>query len=135
MNIKKIVENLVTNYKSIRYRSKIVNMNLNDLIRNNFGTATHIFRGFFGEPYIDNELLIASKVTDSVNIEKRLEDCSLCLYKFGWELHSTKTLKNDSYKVMIVPMVSIRQYMFNRSLGIEYKNSVYLYKQLGGKVY
>lgn len=121
-------------YKTVKYRSKIVNINISDLINSNFESSCSIYRGFFGEPMIDAELLTAYKNVKNENISKKIRDCSNAIYRFGFELYTAKNYDGSYMKVMLIPRGDLRSYMSERSLGKDPKEAIQLYKNLGGNV-
>ena len=131
-----IFKNLNQAYKSVKYRSKIVNINLSDLIRDSFESSCSFYRGFFGEPTIDSELFTAFKnVRMKASFESDIKDCSEAVAKKGWELFFTKTSDGGPYmKIMLVPAQDIKNYMNQRALGKDPSETVSLYKKLGGNV-
>lgn len=131
-----IFKNITQTYKSIKYRNKIVNINLADLIKDNFESACSFYRGFFGEPQIDSELFTAYKnVRLKTSFISDLKDCSDSINRKGWELIYTKTGDGGPYmKIIMVPSHEIRNYMNQRALGKDPSETVSLYKKLGGNV-
>jgi hypothetical protein len=121
-------------YKTIRYRSKIVNINMSDLINSNFESSCAIYKGFFGEPMIDNDLLTAIKQVKNENLVKKIRDCNSAIYSFGFELFTAKNHDGSYMKIMLTPRYDLRSYMSNKSIGKDQKEVIQLYKNLGGNV-
>ena len=67
-------------YKTVKYRSKIVNINISDLITSNFESSCAINKGFFGEPMVDSDLLIANKTVKNENLIKKIKDCNYAIH-------------------------------------------------------
>lgn len=131
-----IVKNITQTYKSIRYRNRIVNINLSDLIKENFESSCSFYRGFFGEPMIDGELFTAFKnARVKSSFASDVKDCQAAINRKGWELIYTKSNENSScVKIIMVPAHEIRNYMNQRALGKDPSETVSLYKKLGGNV-
>ena len=127
--------NLTQAYKSIRHRNKIANINLSDLVHSNFESACAVYRGFFGEPMVDSDLLTAYKnIRNDSPLDKKIKDCHNVIYRFGFDIFTSKSNEGTSMKIMMIPRSDIRAYMLERSLGKEYSEIVNLYKSLGGNV-
>ena len=121
-------------YKTVKYRSKIVNINISDLITSNFESSCAIYKGFFGEPMIDSDLLIANKTVKNENLTKKIKDCNNAIYSFGFELFISKNYDGNYMKVMLIPRSDLRSYMYDRSIGRDPREAIQLYKNLGGNV-
>lgn len=121
-------------YKTVRYRNKIVNMNISDLISSNFESSCAIYKGFFGEPMVDTDLMTAIKTVKNENLVKKIRDCNYAIHSFGFELFTAKNYDGSCMKIMLAPRYDLRSYMSDRSLGKEPREVVQLYKSLGGNV-
>jgi hypothetical protein len=121
-------------YKMIKHRNRLVNININDLIRSNFESACSIFRGFFGEPAIDNDLFVAYKHVRNESLKRKITDFNYIAQSFGFELFTSKPNDGLSMKVQMIPRSDIRSYLTDRSLGKDSKVMIHLYKSLSGNV-
>lgn len=128
-----ILKKLNTIYKTVKYRNKIANINTNDLILENFESVCAFYKGFFGEPQIDNNLLTAYKNT-SVKTNICIKDCTDSIGRKGWELIYTKTNDGLYMKILMVPGYDIKNYLNQKALGNGYIDIISLYKKLGGNV-
>lgn len=132
--MKEIFKNILKQFKACRYRKEIASLNTYDLIKDNFESSSAVYRGFFGEPQIDNDLFTAYKNVRNESLERKIKDCSNAIHSFGFELFTSKNYDGSSMKVMMIPNRYVRLYMYDRSLGLEPKEGVMLYKSLGGNV-
>lgn len=131
----KLFNGLILVYKSVKHRNKIANININDLIRDNFGSACAVYKGFFGEPTIDNDLLTVYKnICNDHPFDKKIKDFQQIVYRFGFDVLISKSNEGIYIKIMLIPRNDVRDYMFARALGKEYPEIINLYKSLGGNI-
>jgi hypothetical protein len=93
-----------------------------------------MYRGFFGEPSIDNDLYIAYKNVRNESLERKIRDFNRMTYSFGFELFTSKSNDGLYMKIQMIPRSDIRSYLTDRSLGKDPKEMIQLYKNLGGNV-
>lgn len=131
---KEIYKTALKKFKSVHLRKEIARLNTNDLIKGNFESACAIYRGFLGEPQIDNDLFTAYKNIQNESLDRKIKDCNNTIRSFGFELFATKNYDGTTMKVMMIPNYHIRTYMYDKTLGLSPKESVMLYRSLGGNV-
>lgn len=86
-NIREIEQKIMTNHKS----------------------AVNMFRGFFGNPDLDNDLMIAKKIVSDIEL-KQLNNISTVLSAYGFSL-LVVDMKNGSFKVCMVPGDTIKHFV------------------------
>lgn len=129
-----VFKELFQTYKTIKHRNRLVNININDLIRSNFDSSCSMYRGFFGEPSIDNDLYTAYKNVRNEGLDRKIKDFNRMVYSFGFEMFTSKSNDGAYMKLMMVPRNDVRMYLTERSLGKDPRDMIMLYKNLGGNV-
>lgn len=112
-------------------KSRLVNMNIEDVLDTNFEGALCIFRGFFEHGYShfqDSDLrTVALHVPlDKVSSHK-IHMAEALISKLGFEL--VTSMEKDYLKVGMVPGREIARYMSAKATGRRYQNIETLYHQ------
>lgn len=115
-------------YNYIIHREKIVNLNMMTTIEGNFDSCLSVFKGFFGEPYIDNDLFMCTKEAYGIN-KKKLTDANFITKRFGFRVVASKTC-GGGCKIMMHPESGIQDYITSRSFNEEYQNKNELYNRI-----
>lgn len=112
----------------IIHRNKIVNINMRQTIENNFDSCVSLFRGFFGEPYRNNDNMTCTKDVVDLNQRKLYDVDSFCS-RLGFRVYVNKTVRG-TWSVVLAPDRDVQGYLTARSFGEEYNNQNELYRRI-----
>ena len=112
----------------IMHRKRIVHINMKSTIDSNFESCISVFRGFFGEPYVDCDMYSCYKDVVEIN-KKKLYDANVFMNRYGFKVYSNKT-NRGTIKVNMIPSDKLTDYMISRTFGEEYQEQDELYRSI-----
>lgn len=112
----------------ILHRKRIVHINMKSTIDTNFDSCVSVFRGFFGEPYVDCDMYTCYKDVVDIN-KKKLYDANVFMSRYGFKVYSNRT-ERGTIKVNMVPSNDLTNYLIARTFGEEYQGQDELYRSI-----
>lgn len=110
------------------HRKRIVQINMKATIDSNFESCVSVFRGFFGEPYVDSDMFTCYKDVTEIN-KKKLYDANVFTERYGFKVYSNRT-ERGTIKVHLIPSDELTNYLIARTFNEEYHGQEALYRNI-----